>query len=192
MPRLCNRSVTELVSDAAAGDSGAWDALVDRFAGTVWAVARAYRLSASDAADVSQTTWLRLVEHLDRIEQPDRIGGWLTTTARREALRVVCMSGRQIPTADELEPELYPQTPPDHAVIIDERNRALNDLVDRLLVRCQLMLRLLGAESPLSYRELSDALEMPIGSLGPTRARCLEHLKRLALRSGLSLDDLAS
>src|ERR1700722_10215946 len=128
MPRLCDRSVTELVSDAADGDSEAWDALVDRFAGTVWGVARAYRLSASDAADVSQTTWLRLVEHLDRIEQPDRIGGWLTTTARREALRVVRMSGRQIPTADELEPELYSQTPPDHEIIIDERNRALNEL----------------------------------------------------------------
>src|SRR5579872_4863426 len=171
---------------AANGDAKAWDCLVERFNNLVWAVARSHRLSASDAADVSQTTWLRLVEHLDRIEQPDRIGGWLTTTARREALRVVRMSGRQIPTADEVEPELSSQIPPDHAIIINERNRALNDLVDRLPVRCQLMLRLLGAESPLSYRELSEALEMPIGSLGPTRARCLEHLKRLALRSGLS------
>ena len=96
MPGLRDLSVTELVIDAAAGDSAAWDALVGRFAGTVWAVARGYRLSAADAADVSQTTWLRLVEHLDRIEQPDRIGGWLATTARRESLRVLRMSGRQV------------------------------------------------------------------------------------------------
>ena len=148
-------------------------------------------MSASDAADVSQTTWLRLVEHLDRIEQPDRIGGWLATTARRESLRVLRMAGRQVPTDEEFEPDLCPdQLPPDHALIIDERNRTLNDLVDRLPDRCQLMLRLLGADSPLSYRELSEALDMPIGSLGPTRARCLEHLRRLALRSGLSLEDL--
>jgi RNA polymerase sigma factor (sigma-70 family) len=193
MRSLHDRSVTELVSDAAAGDRVAWDALVDRFAGTVWAVARGHRLSASDAADVSQTTWLRLVEHLDRIEQPDRIGGWLATTARRESLRVLRMTGRQIPTDEDFEPDLCSgQLPPDHAMIIDQRNRTLNDLVDRLPDRCQLMLRLLGADSPLSYRELSEALDMPIGSLGPTRARCLEHLRRLAIRSGLSLEDLHS
>jgi RNA polymerase sigma factor (sigma-70 family) len=191
MRSVRDRSVTELVSDAAGGDPAAWDALVDRFAGTVWAVARGHRLSASDAADVSQTTWLRLVEHLDRIEQPDRIGGWLATTARRESLRVLRMAGRQVPTDEEFEPDLCPdQLPPDHALIIDERNRTLNDLVDRLPDRCQLMLRLLGADSPLSYRELSEALDMPIGSLGPTRARCLEHLRRLAMRSGLTLEDL--
>jgi len=193
MPSVRERSVTELVSGAAGGDPAAWDALVDRFAGTVWAVARGHRLSAADAADVSQTTWLRLVEHLDRIEQPDRVGGWLATTARRESLRLLRMNGRQVPTAEELEPDLcHGQLPPDHAIVIDERNRTLNDLVDRLPVRCQLMLRLLGADSPLSYRELSEALDMPIGSLGPTRARCLEHLRRLAMRSGLSLEDLGS
>src|SRR5579862_3211112 len=126
MPRLCNRSVTELVSDAAAGDSGAWDALVDRFAGTVWAVARAYRLSASDAADVSQTTWLRLVEHLDRIEQPDRVGAWLATTARRESLRVLRVSGRLVPTGAELDPEPGLDQPDvDTRLIVEERDRTL-------------------------------------------------------------------
>ena len=87
-------SAADLVFAAKAGDSQAWNALVDRFASTVWAVARAHRLSAADAADVSQTTWMRLVEHLDRIEQPERVGAWLATTARRESLRILRLGGR--------------------------------------------------------------------------------------------------
>src|ERR1700736_5759838 len=86
---------------AAAGDATAWDALVGRYSNLVWAVARGHRLNAADAADVSQTTWLRLVEHLDRIEQPERVGAWLATTARRESLRVLRMAGRQIPNGDD-------------------------------------------------------------------------------------------
>ena len=193
MPALDQRSLSDFVAAAAAGDRDAWNRIVDRFAGTVWAVARGHRLSVSDASDVSQTTWLRLVEHLDRIEQPERLGAWLATTARRESLRTLRMSGRQVPTGDEVETEDWEnQASVDQGLIVEERNRTLNDLVDRLPVRCQLMLRLLSADSPLSYRDLSEALEMPIGSLGPTRARCLEHLRRLAERSGLSLSDLAS
>ena len=94
-------SLTELARDAGAGDVAAWNAIVDRFAGMVWAIARRHRLSDADAADVSQTTWLRLVEHLDRIEDPDRIGGWLATTARHESLRVLRVAERQMPTPHE-------------------------------------------------------------------------------------------
>ena len=83
-----------LVMAAATGDQQAWDALVDRFAPTVWAVARGYRLSVADATDVSEVTWLRLVENLDRMEEPDRVGAWLATTARRESRRVLCLTGR--------------------------------------------------------------------------------------------------
>ena len=80
------------------GVVAAWNAIVDRFAGLVWGVARRHRLSASDAADVSQTTWLRLVEHIDRIQDPERVGGWLATTARHEALRVLRISNRELPS----------------------------------------------------------------------------------------------
>src|SRR5215469_15461018 len=91
-------SIADLVRAAANGESKGWDALVDRFAPTVWAVARAHRLSAADAADVSQTTWMRLVENLHRIDQPERVGAWLATTARRESLRVLRLASRQTPT----------------------------------------------------------------------------------------------
>src|SRR2546423_2044677 len=87
----------EMVSAAALGEPAAWDALVDRYARLVWAVARAFGLSDADAADVSQTTWLRLAEHLPRLREPDRIGAWLATTARREAMRALARTRREQP-----------------------------------------------------------------------------------------------
>src|SRR5215467_2243715 len=83
---------------AAAGDQTAWEAIVDRFSGLVWATARAHRLSRDDASDVAQTTWLRLVEHLDRIREPDKLGAWLATTARHESLRLIRRATREEPS----------------------------------------------------------------------------------------------
>src|SRR6266516_3266327 len=90
--------LTELLQAAAGGDQDAWGRLVDRYSRLVWAVARGHRLSQADAADVTQATWLRLVEHLDRIKEPERLGAWLATTARHESLRVIRRGGREQPT----------------------------------------------------------------------------------------------
>jgi RNA polymerase sigma factor (sigma-70 family) len=184
-------AIAALVTAAAAGDQHAWNGLVDKFAGTVWAIARGYRLNAADAADVSQTTWLRLVENLNRIEQPERVGAWLATTARREALRILRMAGRQIPNGDDFEvlPDIATSVSPDRGLLAAERDRLVTGLVEQLPERSQLLLRLLSADSPLSYRDISEALSMPIGSIGPTRARALEQLRRLALRAGFQLED---
>ncbi len=191
-PRPESSEVARLVEAAAAGNRGAWDALVDRFAPTVWAVARGHRLSPVDAADVSQTTWLRLVENLHRIRQPERVGAWLAVTARRESLRVLRVGSRQTPTGHDFDvmPEPVPATPPDHAVATREWATVVSDLVDQLPTRSQLLLRLLSADSPLSYRDISEALGMPIGSIGPTRARALEQLKRLAVKAGIKAEDV--
>jgi len=184
-------AVAALVRSAAAGDEQAWAGLVDRFSGTVWAVARSHRLSPADSADVSQTTWLRLVEHLGRIEQPERVGAWLATTARRESLRVLRTSGRQVPTDAELDTvPTGSEWDVDARLIVAERDRTLNKMMERLPIRCQVLLRFLSADTRLSYRELSEALDMPIGSLGPTRGRCLDHLRRIAASEGLSVSDL--
>lgn len=96
-------AVAALVQAAAAGDRCAWDALVDRFAAIVWAIARAHRLSAADAAGVSRTTWLRLLEHLGRIQAPDSIGAWLATTAHDESLRVARLAGLEQPTGCDVD-----------------------------------------------------------------------------------------
>ena len=182
--------VGDLVRAAGGGDFGAWNELVNRFAGMVWTVARRHRLSAADAADVSQTTWLRLVEQLNRIEHPERVGGWLATTARRESLRVLRLAERQVPTADEmfLDLTLPDVVAPDDVVGNAERDRELWKVFSQLPSRCQLMLQLLGGDEPLSYAELSEVLDMPVGSIGPTRARCLEHLRRFAASRGISID----
>ena len=187
-------ALTFLVRRAAEGDSDAWNQLVERFAGMVWAVARSYRLNASDAADVSQTTWLRLVQHLDRIEQPERVGAWLAITARHEALRVARQASRQLPIGDHIIIDLVAEdgVSNDDALLANERARELWALVMRLPARCQLILRLLTADPPLSYRDLGEALDMPIGSIGPTRARCLEHLRKIASSAGISVEEFVS
>lgn len=173
-----------LVRAAADGDQAAWDALVKRFSGLVWSIARAHRLGSADAADVSQTAWLRLVENLGRIRDPDRVGAWLATTSRNECLRVIRRSGRQVPTdldADlDLEADAATAPPGDAALLTVERDAELWRAFSLISERCQVLLRLLIADPPPSYEDISTLLEMPVGSIGPTRARCLEHLRRKA------------
>ena len=183
-------SLADLVRWAGDGDRAAWNEIVDRYAGIVWAIARRHRLSAADAADVSQTTWLRLVEHLDRIENPERIGAWLATTARHESLRVLRLAGRQIPALDDDFVELADagaETRVDAALLTDERDRELRELVAALPARDQLLLQLLSHDAQPSYAEIGAALGMPTGSIGPTRARCLERLRRVAATRGINL-----
>ena len=174
-------AAAELVARVRAGDVRAWNELVDAYVGLVWAIARNHRLGHGDAADVSQTTWLRLVENIDRIDDPRRVGAWLATTARRECLRVLRLSGRQVLVEDEsaldrLDPD---EVAVDALMLREEEAAAVRLAFDRLPERCQQLLRLLMVDSPPSYEELSAALAMPIGSIGPTRGRCLEKLRRL-------------
>ena len=171
---------TALVTAARAGKSDAWDALVERFVNRVWAIARAHRLSPSDAEDVSQVTWLRLLTHLDTIREPERVGAWLATTARNECLRVLRTAGRQVPVGDEdqLEPRHVAPPPVDARMLTTERDTALWRAVAMLSPKCERLLRTLMADPEPSYEEVSAALGMPIGSIGPTRARCLKHLRQ--------------
>ena len=185
-------SPAALVARAAQNDQAAWNALVDRFGSTVWAIARGHRLNQADAADVFQTTWLRLLEHLHRIQQPERVGAWLATTARRECLRILRMAGRQVANGEDFDilPDPASSRSLDGNLVSAERAQVINSLVDQLPMRSQLLLRMLSADSPLSYVEIGEALSMPIGSIGPTRARALEQLRRLAVRAGVDLEEV--
>lgn len=185
-------SVTSLVRRAAEGDARAWEELVDRYAGLVWSVTRAYRLGPSDAADVHQVTWLRLVEHLGRLREPQALPGWLATTARRECITVLRRSGRQIPVDIELEAPAGGsgdvEAPPlDARLVADERAEALRAAFATLPPSCQVLLRLLMTDPPPSYKDVSATLDMPIGSIGPTRARCLERLRRHPRLAGITV-----
>jgi RNA polymerase sigma factor (sigma-70 family) len=168
----------DLVRAARQGDAGAWDALVARFGSRVRAVARAHRLNAADADDVFQLTWLRLVSNLDSIREPDRVGAWLVTTARHECLRLIRRSGRHTVPDEGWEAALVDPGPePDAGLLKGERQQALWKAMGMLSENCQRLLRLLAADPPPSYEEVSLALDMSVGSIGPTRGRCLGHLR---------------
>jgi RNA polymerase sigma factor (sigma-70 family) len=178
--------VAPLVAAAASGDSSAWDTLVERFSGLLWATARSHRLDTADAADVVQTSWLRLLENLDRIQDPERLGGWLATVARRECLLVLRRSDREPPVpADEAFDRVPDQRAPlDAGLLADERDAALWQVFEQLPDPCRRLLRVLVSDPPPAYAEVAAALDMPIGSIGPTRARCLGKLRTLALANG--------
>jgi RNA polymerase sigma factor (sigma-70 family) len=135
-------------------------------------------LSPADAADVVQFTWLRLVENLDRIHDPERLGGWLATTARRECLRVIRLRGREQPSGTAGVFDRSIDDPVAGQIVTAERDRVLRRALSGLDQRCQALLRLLAAADPQSYEEIGAALGMPIGAIGPTRGRCLEKLRR--------------
>jgi len=188
--RISDDRIAELVLEAAAGDQASWDALVEQFTGLLWAVVRAYRLGDADAADVVQETWLRLVESLDKLHDPARVGGWLATTARRECMRVLRARQRQVPVGDEAVDQVSPDLPPGESLIMMERHEAVWRGFSSLPDRDQALLRLLIAEPSPTYEEISAALGMPIGSIGPSRQRALERLRR-ALRSQRAMALLA-
>jgi len=176
MTSLARATHGELLARAAEGDQEAWDALVDRFSQMVWSIARGFRLDDATAKDVTQTVWLRLVENLDRITDPERLPGWLATTCRREALRVKGVRERMIPT--EFEYDIADETPSLEAMLVeDEQAREVLVAFEALSEDCRQLLRLLCTDPPLSYEEIAEIVGRPIGSLGPTRSRCLDRLK---------------
>lgn len=187
-PRLAGNDVARLVTRAADGEHGAWNALVDEFGAVVWATARAHRLNGADAADVFQTTWLRLVENIGSIRDPSSVGAWLATTARRQSLAVIRGAARVVPLGDDL-PDL-PSDAPDAAERLVSRQNAdaVRAALARLDPRDRRLLRMLAAEPAPSYEEISAALGMPVGSIGPTRARALTRLRREAARAGLTAE----
>lgn len=186
---MSDGAVTGLVQSAAAGDASAWNALVSRFSGLVWSVARQHRLSDADAGDVCQATWLRLVENLGALREPEAVGGWLATTARRECLRVIKHTGRQVPTDIEAEIDIADDpaaTDPARFLIAGERESAMRTAFAGLGEACRTLLTLLMHDPPISYAEISATLDMPVGSIGPTRARCLDRLRNSPALAGIT------
>jgi RNA polymerase sigma factor (sigma-70 family) len=168
-----------LVAAAASGDAAAWDTLVRRYSSLVYAACRR-RLGPADAADVSQTVWLRLVENLGRLREPAALPGWLMTTATRECWRVQKDRRRERP--DDLVETLAwapaDDEGPESGLIRQERDAALRAAFDELPERCRNLLGLLVSDPPFSYADISAKLDMPCGAIGPSRARCLDRLRR--------------
>jgi RNA polymerase sigma factor (sigma-70 family) len=171
--------VGHLARAARARDGTAWTLLVERFTRGIRAIARAHRLSAHEVDDIVQTTWLKLLEHLDELRDPNAVGAWLYTTARRESLRTLRRATREQPTeADRLADRLGDDdSQQEHRLAEATRREAVHDALARLPERDRRLLGLLFADSAPSYASISSAMDMPIGSIGPTRQRTLARLR---------------
>jgi RNA polymerase sigma factor (sigma-70 family) len=178
-----DRDLAVLVGDAADGDQRAWEALVDRLSPLLWSIARGYRLSQPDAEDVIHTAWMRLLERLDRLRDPARVGAWLATTVRHECLRVLRRQGRVAPAGGEELETAADQPTPEAVLLRAERNTLLAHAFHELSQRCQQLLRLLTVRA--TYEEIAGAMGMPVGAIGPTRGRCLQRLRKRLASGGI-------
>jgi len=166
--------LSELITRASTGDEEAWHELVRQHAAVVWSVTRSHRLRGADAADASQNTWAALAEHLPKLRKPDRLPAWLATTARRECLRILLRGRREVPL-DDLEVPGADQEPP---VFRAARDQLLWQAFRLLPRRCRQLLGLLAHAPELTYVQVSRALGINVNSIGRTRGRCLDQLRR--------------
>jgi RNA polymerase sigma factor (sigma-70 family) len=172
--------VAVLVARAAAGDQQAWDDLIERYKPLVWSTCAKYRLDLQDIGDVNQTVWLRLVENIGCLREPMALPKWLQTTTRRECLRVLNPGSHRISLG--LPPD--DQIPADEAadlsqeILAAERDAALRAAFRELPPRYRDLLSMLISDPPSTYQEISAKLGIPVGSIGPMRARGLDQLRR--------------
>jgi RNA polymerase sigma factor (sigma-70 family) len=190
-----NPVIIDLVTRAAKGEKPAWDALVERFVPLVWSICRNYRLGDADAEDVGQTVWLQLVDHLDKIRDPAALPGWLATVTRRECLRVLGATQGQPATRYVIAAESIADEQSGRAeqeVLAAERYAALREAFAALPPSDQRLIALLLEDPPGSYAQISARLGIPVGSIGPTRRRCLDKLRRYPTIAALINADTSS
>lgn len=172
--------MAELLDAARGGSDDALSRIVTEHSPLLWHVARAAGLSSGDAEDVMQTVWLRLLAHLDDIRTSAALTGWLVVTARREAWRVRAAGRKQVPAGSEALDTLPDQgTGPQEQVLIDDQRRTMWVAIAQLSERCQELLRVVAFVPRPDYSAVAAELGMPIGSVGPTRGRCLAKLRVL-------------
>lgn len=167
-----------LVLAARAGDGAAWTTLVGRFESTLRRIAGSYRLSPSDVDDIVQATWLDLLQGIDRVREPAAIAGWLDTTTRHKALRLLRSRGREQLTDDPAVVDREDSDEPEAAVLAGERRGALARALATLPERHRRLMTLLLLQPALGYEQVGVRLAMPVGSIGPIRARALARLAR--------------
>jgi RNA polymerase sigma factor (sigma-70 family) len=183
--------VTDLVHAAKCGDQNAWEQLLRRYKPLICSVIRSYRLSASDAEDVSQLVWLRLVEHLGNIREARALPGWIVTTTRRECLRLLSIGRHTISfdgCTEQCGPLYVQELDFDAGLWRTQCHQALRQGLAGLPEHQRQLLLLLTVDPAPSYDELSRLLGMPRGSIGPTRARALRRLRQLIDALGLLAD----
>lgn len=180
-------SVTDLVHAAVDGDEDAWRRLVERYLPLVKSVIRSHGLVEQDAKDVSQILWLRLVEHLKDLREPQALPGWIRTTTRNECIQLLRNAWRAVPVGASVDSEAVPVDGRelDADLLRAERHQALLQALAELPEHQRNVLVLLAADPPLSYAEVGRRLGIPVGSVGPTRGRALSRLRECVAVAGL-------
>ena len=172
-------SVADLLLRVSDGERAAWEEVRHRYGHVVSATVRSFRLQDADALDAIQMTWLRLIENAHRVHSPERLAGWLATTARRECLGILRRAKRAPELVDAAADTVAdPSAGPEQRVIDAETARTLWKLVEELSPRQRTLLRLLFTDDPRPYTEVARAAGIPLGGIGPTRARALRQLRR--------------
>jgi len=173
--------IARLVTAANRGDQEAWRELVARYSPLLVSVIRRFGLSRAETEDVAQTVWLRMVEHLGALREPHALPKWLITTGRREAMRHLASGRRDWP--HDPQQDTWPSVPsddegPDEALVRAERHEALLAGLAELPGRQRELLIMLMVDPPLSYTSISERTGIPVGSIGPTRARAITRLRQ--------------
>ena len=168
---------TQLLECAAHGMESAWREIVKRFSPLIFTVCHRYGISGVDIQDVAGEVWLRLLTNVTTIRDPNALPGWLLTTARNECLGLLRARNRQIPTDTDLIGEAC-QPEIDANLIGEERRHAARQALAHLSHRDQQLLSMLFSDPPKPYKEISSTLGIPVGAIGPTRARCLTRARR--------------
>ncbi len=186
-----DQHVTTLVGRASRGDQDAWHELVDRYAPLVYRICTQYRLSNHDIEDVGQNVWLLLVEQLGKLREPAALPGWLATTTARECLRVVTAASKAERLGTGLDDSVIfaDDAAIDEELLVTERNATLRAAFAELPSRARELLSMLISDPPHSYAEIHRELGIPVGSIGPQRARSLDRLRRLLDVAALAEDE---
>jgi RNA polymerase sigma factor (sigma-70 family) len=193
-PRRDDPVVIDLVTRARGGDKQAWDALVERYAPLIWSICRRHGLDDADADDVGQSVWLHLVDQLDRIRDPAALPGWLATTTRRECGRAVRAARGPYPAGYVMDAESIPDEQlltAEQELLIAEQHAALYQAFTDLPPCCHRLIALLTEDPPVPYAQISATIGIPLGSIGPTRRRCLNRLRRHPAIAALLTADTA-
>jgi len=178
---------SELISLCLKGDALAWEALITRYRRLIYSIPVRFAFDPADASDVFQSVCLKLLEHLHDIKDDRKISGWLVTTTTRQCIHLKQLKTRETASDDgTLKEQTDPANSIEELKILTEREQAVRDSVEELTPRCRNLIGMLYFDSKFpSYDEIGQRMEMPVASIGPTRARCLEKLRAVLRRRGI-------
>jgi RNA polymerase sigma factor (sigma-70 family) len=176
----------ELVARCLDGDSAAWEALIHRYRRLIYSIPNKFRFSTADCDDVFQTVVVKLLEHLSDLKDGSKVSSWLITTTTRQCIQVRAQHQRNVGDDEGMDQEPDPGQTSEEVHIQADREQKIRESIARMSDRCRRLLELLFQDPrSLSYEEISGEMNMPVPSIGPTRARCIEKLQILLREKGI-------